>query len=1171
MKFIRQKLPRFYASLWLTMAMFVVFAISFVIYVQAEKRIDRANELRHQSYLLADELRQSSDDLSRMVRSYVITGDPAFKQHYQEILNIRNGDTPRPVDYHLINWDLVVTDDQRPRPLSGQKTALLDLMRHAGFTDAEFSKLAAAKVNSDALTRIDYAAMQLLESTTPPTDENRIKASLMLSDAEYRRGKAAIMLPISEFYQMMDSRTLNAVHASENAASHFRLIFILFGVLLVFMLWYYYRALHTTLGCSVNALHEHIARLGSGDFSSTIPVGSGMENSVLAWLSETQTRLALLNDERQQAEVKNQRLTQLYSALSQCNQAIVRSRKEDELFPEICRNAVTYGGMQLAWIGLLDNQNQLLRPVASFGYGTEYLEDIQISIDSNPAIGRGPTGTAMREDRPIWCQDFQNDPATAPWHQRGLKFGWRASAALPLHKNDAVYGVITFYATTINAFDQAARDLLMEMAIDIDHALNNFDTERQHRHAETELANSRNLLQTIIDTAPLRIFWKDQDLNYLGCNPAFAKDAGVAHPDELIGKNDYQLTWKAHAELYRADDRRVIDSGAPKLFYEEPLTTADGNTVWLRTSKVLLRNTAQQTIGVLGIYQDITTEKQTQLALQRSEANLNRAQAVAKIGSWRLDTEHELLEWSAETYHIFDLAIGTQITYEAFISHVYPDDLELVNNAWQAALEGLPYHIEHRITVDGEIRWVEERAELEFDEAGNCRVGVGTVQDITERKRAQERIGLLTNFDPLTGLPNRTQLNTRICYAINLAKRSHAQLALVFLDLDHFKDINDTLGHSVGDALLIELADRMRHTLREEDTVARLGGDEFIILLPDVDAHGAEFVAQKLLDAISKPYPIEHYNLSLTASIGIALYPYDGEDLETLSRSADTAMYRAKQEGRHDYRFFTPEMQASSARNLQLVHALRHALDLEQIQVYYQPQVSMVDGHIIGVEALLRWQHPELGMVSPGEFIPVAEDSGLILPIGEWVLRNAVRQVNAWREQGLASLIIAVNLSAVQFRHPDLPDLVTRILDEVGLPPEFLELELTEGVAMNNPEGAIAVITNLHERGIRMSIDDFGTGYSSLSYLKKFKVYKLKIDRSFVRDISTDPEDKAIVRAVISLAKSLGLKTIAEGVETTGQLAFLQEQGCDELQGYLFSPPVPAEQFEILLKKGFSD
>jgi EAL domain-containing protein (putative c-di-GMP-specific phosphodiesterase class I) len=297
------------------------------------------------------------------------------------------------------------------------------------------------------------------------------------------------------------------------------------------------------------------------------------------------------------------------------------------------------------------------------------------------------------------------------------------------------------------------------------------------------------------------------------------------------------------------------------------------------------------------------------------------------------------------------------------------------------------------------------------------------------------------------------------------------------------------------------------------------------------------------------------------------MYPSNGSDFESLCKSADVAMYRAKHDGRNTFRFFTQEMQTHSSRTLQLENALRHALELDQLSLHYQPQISMQDGRVIGAEVLLRWQHPELGNVSPAEFIPIAEASGQILPIGEWVLRCAVQQLKNWMDSGLAPMTIAVNLSAVQFRHPHLPELVTQILQEVKLPPQYLELELTEGVAMDDPLRAIEVMDALHERGIRMSIDDFGTGYSSLSYLKKFKVYKLKIDQSFVRDITVDPEDKAIVAAIISMANSLGMHTIAEGVETADQLAFLRLQGCNEVQGYYFSKPLPVDQFETFVRK----
>jgi len=908
----RSNLSRFTRYLWLTLGMFVVFAASFILYLRAEKQIDIANDLRQQSFLLSAELRQSSDDLTRMVRTYVVTGDPVFKRHYQEILDIRDGRKPRPVDYQNIYWDLVLGDDRRPRS-AGAAIPLLELIRQAGFTEQEISKLAEAKANSDTLTRTEFAAMQLIESAQPPSAANRARAIEMLHDAAYHQAKAGIVRPISQFYQLADQRTLEALNAAEAHASRMRLAFILFGLLIAPLLWGARRNLHAIMGGSVTELHARIARIGSGDFSSAIPVTRDMENSVLGWLSETQINLARIDTQRKAAEAGNQRLTQLYAALSQCNQAIVRCTSEADLFAQVCSIVVTFGGMKMAWIGVLDEADGLIKPIASFGSGTAYLDGLKISADADEPSGRGPTGAVFREDRPFWCQDFQQDPATAPWHELAAPFGWGASASLPLHRNRVVIGVFTVYAAAVGAFDEGVRDLLEEMAMDIDYALQTFERE-------------------------------------------------------------------------------------------------------------------------------------------------------------------------------------------------------------------------------------------------------------TQRQQAEERIQYLAHFDALTGLPNRTQMGDRAKYAIGLAQRNQGALALMFLDLDHFKDINDTLGHSIGDALLIKLAKRLRQVLRDEDTVSRLGGDEFILLIPGTDARGAAHVAQKLLDAIAEPCCIEHYDLNVTGSIGIALYPADGADLEALSRSADTAMYRAKQEGRHGYRFFTAEMQARSARHMQLVNALRHALERDQLHVHYQPQVSMQGERTIGAEALLRWTHPELGAISPAEFIPAAEDSGLILPIGEWVLRHAVRQLKLWMQEGLAPLVMAVNLSAVQLRHPNLPSLVTRILDEEGLSPEYLELELTEGVAMHDPQGAIAVMNRLHERGVRVSIDDFGTGYSSLSHLKKFKVYKLKIDQSFVRDISTDPEDKAIVGAIINMAKSLGLQTIAEGVETAGQLAFLREQGCDEMQGYYYSRPLPADRFEAFAR-----
>lgn len=439
------------------------------------------------------------------------------------------------------------------------------------------------------------------------------------------------------------------------------------------------------------------------------------------------------------------------------------------------------------------------------------------------------------------------------------------------------------------------------------------------------------------------------------------------------------------------------------------------------------------------------------------------------------------------------------------------------------------------------------------------------IRDITTRKQAEERIRFLANYDALTGLPNRNLLTERVMAEIEKAWDQDGQFALMFLDLDHFKDVNDSLGHRYGDNLLVALTKRFQAMVRPQDTICRLGGDEFVFLLTEADQAMAKDMVERLLKVVELPVIIDQYELTITASIGVAIYPDDGLDMESLQRNADVAMYRAKQESRNSFRFFSNHMQLQTARNLQLVNGLRHAIALGQLAVYYQPQIALENGQLVGVEALLRWQHPQLGFISPAEFIPLAESNGLIIAIGSWVLEQATQQIKRWQQLGLDKMTVSVNLSSIQFRDPKLPALVKSTLERYDVAPDCLELELTEGVALENPMGAVTMMDALNALGVRLSIDDFGTGYSSLSYLKKFKVYKLKVDQSFVRDLTTDDEDKAIVIAIIQLARSLGLKTIAEGVETPEQQAFLQAQGCDEMQGYLLSKPMQVEDATAFL------
>lgn len=444
---------------------------------------------------------------------------------------------------------------------------------------------------------------------------------------------------------------------------------------------------------------------------------------------------------------------------------------------------------------------------------------------------------------------------------------------------------------------------------------------------------------------------------------------------------------------------------------------------------------------------------------------------------------------------------------------------------------------------------------------------LASVVDITTRLEAEARIEKLIYYDTLTDLPNRQLLKDRISQLIANSRQSKSLFALLYLDLDRFKNINETLGHSVGDRLLAAVAKRLQTAAGSEATVARVVGDEFVVVITLKHEEDAARLARHLLAHISKPYTFDAHHLALTPSIGIALYPEDGEDFDTLMKSADMAMQLVKLEGRNDFHFFAKEMQLRTGRMLQLESALLSAIEEDQLHLVYQPQVRIADGKVIGVEALLRWNHPELGAISPAEFMPIAENSGQIISIGAWVLRTAANQLKHLLSQGYPPMVMSVNLSAIQFRHPNLIGLVNDILTETEMPPEYLELELTESAAMLNPDHAINILHTLHKRGVRLSIDDFGTGYSSLSYLKKFNIYKLKIDQSFVRDIATDGDDRAIVSAIIQMADSLGFHTIAEGVETQAQLDFLRERGCTEIQGYLYSRPLTAEALQLWLQK----
>jgi len=486
-------------------------------------------------------------------------------------------------------------------------------------------------------------------------------------------------------------------------------------------------------------------------------------------------------------------------------------------------------------------------------------------------------------------------------------------------------------------------------------------------------------------------------------------------------------------------------------------------------------------------------------------------------------------------------------------------ELEGIRGALRERREG--HGVVRSYRKDGALFWNELHVAPVRDADGEVTHFVSVLNDVTDNRRYQQELEHQATHDGLTDLPNRNLLRDRIQQAMVFSDRYSHTVALAFLDVDNFKLVNDTLGHGAGDRLLQLVADRLTQSLRATDTVARLGGDEFVLVLQYAANDHIPPHLQRLLHGIAAPFAIEGREVYVTFSVGVAVYPQDGRDAESLLKNADAAMYRAKEQGRNNFQFFTADLNAQASERLDIATELRHALERKELVLHYQPQVELATGRVVGAEALVRWQHPTRGLVPPHRFIPVAEETGLIGAVGEWVLRSAAAQSRAWRNDGLAPVVLAVNLSARQFRDTRLAELVKEILDEVELSPKSLELELTEGCLMHNPEEAAGTLRRLKDAGYRLAIDDFGTGYSSLSYLQRFPLDKLKIDAAFVRELPGNADSVAIVLAVISMGHSLGLKVIAEGVETAPQADFLREHGCDEGQGFFFARPMSAADF----------
>lgn len=724
--------------------------------------------------------------------------------------------------------------------------------------------------------------------------------------------------------------------------------------------------------------------------------------------------------------------------------------------------------------------------------------------------------------------------------------------------------------------------------------------------ANVALANERLSLQHLIDTVPDYLWVKDLESRFVIANKALAADWGKT-PAEMIGLSDADFHSPDLAKIFRESELAILATEMPMIDKEESVLDADGVCKWLASTKMPLRDENNLVFGLVGIARDITERKRSEM-LHKGQAKVLEMIATAAPLSDVLTELVHLIEGQLTGILASVLLLdgdGLHLRHGAAPS-LDPAYVEAINGARIGAKAGSCGTAVHRrepvivTDIQTDPLWEDYRGLASTFGYGSCwstpiisHTGVvlgtfamysATIREpaesekslidvatriagiAIERKIAEEHIRHLATHDGLTNLLNRTALNEHVSRAIERAVRDDRTVSLLFIDLDRFKLVNDSLGHDAGDELLQIVAQRMQQHVRQSDSVVRLGGDEFVILLPDQPAEldTVPAICQKIIDAISAPFHIRGHELQVTCSIGVANYPADGADAQALLANADAAMYQAKSIGRDNFQFYSPELNARAHQKLLLQEQLRNAISRAELFLEYQPQIDLRTGRIFAAEALLRWKHPFMGRVSPADFIPLAEETGLIVPIGNWVVAEACRQNKAWQDAGLEPITICVNVSARQFWDRNLVANVRQALKSSGLAANYLELELTESLIMQNIDQAIDTMYELKSLGLQLSIDDFGTGYSSLSALKNFPVTRLKIDRSFINDLSSNENDRAVASAIILLGQRLNLRVIAEGVETQEQLHFLRDNNCDEIQGFLFSKPVAAEEFQEL-------
>ncbi len=912
-------------------------------------------------------------------------------------------------------------------------------------------------------------------------------------------------------------------------------------------------------------------------------------------------RLVLCVDitERLRAERELARVSRAQRLLSACNEALIRAKSEQALLGDICKITVDIGGYSMTWVGFAQNDaDKSIAPVARAGLNTGYLDDLKMTWADGVLEGQGPAGQTIRSGKLMIVEDVSLDPSFRPWADKAKGSGFRSVVCLPLANRAGTYGLFYLYALEIARISTDEIQLLQQLAADLAFGIDNLRAQEEQRRVQAVMLK---VAVAVSATAGDEFFEQlashmtealgaqgGMVSRLLSGTPASARCIAAVVDGERRPDFNFELKGTP-CEAALEGGNIVLPAQVQQRFPASPLMLAVGAQACVARSLV---NTSGDVIGFIVAYfrQPISETdfivSTLQIFAARAAAEMERQTADVQIRHQAslLDKaqdaiivrtlDHRVIYWNKSAERVYGWT-AAQVMGRSLVSDLYTntDAFQVAQKTVMERGEWTGEILQHR--SDGGIVTIEGRWTLVRDDNDQPHSILAINTDVTRRKSAEQEIQKLAYFDPLTQLPNRLMLTDRLQHALSNSSRTHTGGALMFIDLDNFKTLNDTLGHDMGDLLLQNVAQRLSENVRQSDLVARLGGDEFVVLIENLAHDGvhaadgamvARAIGEKVLSALQAPYLIAGNEHQSTASIGIAPFMDQSTSVGDLLKQADIAMYQAKAAGRNTLRFFDPDLQAAVTARAALETDLRQALLQHQFLLHYQPQLNN-QGVVTGAEALARWQHLQRGPVSPKEFITLAEETGLILPLGRWVLTEACRLLADWAgNSSNEHLTLSVNVSARQFRHPDFVANVLSTLAETGANPRRLKLELTESLLLDDIESTIEKMTCLKNHGVGFSLDDFGTGYSSLSYLKRLPLDQLKIDQSFVRDVLTDPNDAAIARTIIALGQSLGLTVIAEGVETQDQCDILTSHGCHAFQGYLFSRPLPRAELDAYLQ-----